>query len=65
MGFVQQHFSPVWGPAFAEKRGNRLAIRYKSERQRRDDRQPNGAHWRATGREVSPHSSMVRESSAT
>jgi len=38
-------------------------IRYKGERRRRDDRLNNGAHWRSVRREVSPLSSMVRDSS--
>ena len=38
---------------------------YTGERRRRDDRQPNGAHWRPARRIVSPLESMVRDSSAT
>uniref|UniRef100_UPI002D7F31FE IS110 family transposase n=2 Tax=Paraburkholderia aspalathi TaxID=1324617 RepID=UPI002D7F31FE len=40
-------------------------MRYTGERQRRDDRQTNGARSRHAGRGVSPLESMVRDSSAT
>ena len=46
MGFVRKHSSPVPAPAYAEKLVLSVAIRYKGERQRRDDRHINGAHSR-------------------